>query len=477
MSITPHQLNLLTSPVVELYQALEVEILKQIARRMRVTGEATITEYQLKKLSQLHLLNRDIADTLSEMSGIATERIKSAIHEAGYRMNKDTDEYMRRAGKELLPTPPIEPLMESYVKQTFREINNFVNQTLIDTHFGQGTVSKMYEQMVTESVAKVASGLMTLEQATEDTVLKWAEKGVPSTFIDKGGHTWSMERYVRTVLKSTNSRIYNELRTSRMSEYGVYTVLVSSKPKARPACAHCQGKVIDIRPIGEADSEYPSAYEFGYGEPGGHRGINCGHSWFPFIPGVNVNNQVQYDPKKAIEAERIEQERKELARRIVKTKKLLTVTKELKSEGANHYSEELRRLQGRMAEFVKKHNLKRDYRLEKVYTPKETLMKDYAKHDIIGLRTVDGLEIKDVSRHYFDRVFERKIDVTQVKDALLRPIETSQIKVDKDGKSSKRYYGADTTVVVNPDTGKVITVHKTRKNIRKRNGAYNDETN
>lgn len=211
MSITPHQLNLLTSPVVDLYQSLEVEILKQIARRMRVTGEATITEYQLKKLSQLHLLNRDVADTLSEMTGVASEQIRSAIHQAGYRMHADTDEYMRKAGKELLPTPPIEPLMESYVKQTFREVNNFVNQTLIDTHLGRGTVSKMYEQMITESVAKVASGLMTLEKATEDTIIKWAEKGVPSTFIDKGGHTWSMERYVRTVLKSTNARIHTVL--------------------------------------------------------------------------------------------------------------------------------------------------------------------------------------------------------------------------------------------------------------------------
>lgn len=268
--ITPHQLNLLTDPVAELYEALEIEILKQVARRLKVKGEADITEYQLRKLNQLHLLNRDVEKLLATMSGVASDEIKSAIHEAGYSIIDDTDEYMKLSGKELLPRPSIEPLMESYVNQTFREVNNFVNQTLITTNYGEGKVTDMYRRIIEETTAKYSSGLMTLEQAVEDSVKQWAAKGVPSTFVDKGGHTWSMERYTRTVLKSTNARIYNDLRTSRMAEYGVYTVLVGTKPKARPICALCQGKVLDTRPV--SLSGYPSAYEYGYGTPGGHRG-------------------------------------------------------------------------------------------------------------------------------------------------------------------------------------------------------------
>ncbi len=268
--ITPHQLNLLTDPVAELYEALEIEILKQVARRLRVRGEADITEYQLRKLDQLHLLNRDVEKLLETMSGVASDEIRDAIHQAGYKMVDDTDGYMKMAGNELLPRPSIEPLMESYVNQTFREINNFVNQTLITTNYGEGAVTDMYRRIVEESTAKVATGSLTIEQAVKDTVLQWSDKGVPSMFVDKGGHTWSMERYVRTVLRSTNARIYNDLRTARMAEYGVYTVLVGTKPKARPVCALCQGKVLDIRPVSE--SGYPSVYEFGYGTPGGHRG-------------------------------------------------------------------------------------------------------------------------------------------------------------------------------------------------------------
>ena len=132
--ITPHQLNLLTEPVIELYEALEMEILQQVAKRLKVKGEADITEYQLRKLNQLRLLNRDVERLLSSMSGVASEEIRENIKEAGYLVVDDTDEYMKMAGKTVLPRPNLEPLMESYINQTFRELNNFVNQTLITTN-------------------------------------------------------------------------------------------------------------------------------------------------------------------------------------------------------------------------------------------------------------------------------------------------------------------------------------------------------
>lgn len=379
--ITPHQLNLLTDPVNELYEALEIEIIKQVARRLKVSGEADITEYQLKKLNQLHLLNRDVEELLSIMSGVASDEIRRNIHEAGYRMTEDTDEYMKRAGLEVKPLPSLNNLMESYVNQTFREINNFVNQTLITTVYGEGTVARDYQKMIEATTAKYSSGLLTLDQAVEQSVKEWASAGVKSTFVDKGGHTWSLERYTKTVLKSTNSRIYNELRTSRMAEYGIHTALVSSKSKARPACAVCQGKVVDMRPV--SLSGYPSIYEYGYGRPEGVRGINCGHDLYPYIEGVTTNNQPQYRADEAIKNEKVEQQRKELARRIVKTKKMLMVTTELQTEGQDYYSKLLRKQQAQMRLFIEKNksevtfNLRRMYQYEKVYTPLETLLEEF----------------------------------------------------------------------------------------------------
>lgn len=364
----------MTTPVVEIYQALENEILMQIVRRLKTSGEVDITQWHVEKLDQLRLLNTDVAEYLAEATGLAKVEIQQAIESNGYQVVKDTDKYMEMSGKKVPAEMVIHPVMEAYINQTFRELDNYVNQTLITTNFGTGTATRVYQNIIEETTAKFSSGLMTFDQAIEDTILQWVDKGIPSTFIDKGGHTWSIDRYVDTVLRSTNSRVYNELRTSRMSEYGVYTVLVSSKPNSREACSHIQGMVVDIREPHLADGEYPNIYDYGYGTPAGHRGISCQHLWYPFIPGVNTNNQPQYDAQEAQLAEEVEQGRRTIARRIRKTKQKVMITGELDSDSHERYKRLLRRQQADMRAYVADNNLTRNYRHEKVYTPVETLI-------------------------------------------------------------------------------------------------------
>ena len=366
----------MTSPVVEIYQELENEILVQVARRIKSHGVEDLTEWHVDKLSQLKLLNKDIEQYLSKATGVAQHEIRGAIETNGYKVVEDTDEYMKMAGKKPIVSESIDPVMESYINQTFLEIDNYVNQTLITTNFGTGTVTQMYQDIINKTVAKKSSGLMTLDEAIEDTIMQWVDKRVPSSFIDRGGHTWNIDRYVETVLKSTNARVYNDLRTSRMNGYGVHTVLVSSKPNSREACSHIQGQVVDTREPHLADGEYPNIYDYGYGTPAGHRGINCSHLWFPFIPGVNTNNQPQYDAQEAQEAEAIEQKRKSIARRIKNTKRKIMVAEVLESNSTGRYKKLLRRQQAEMRDYISETDLRRNYRLEKVYTPVDTLLKE-----------------------------------------------------------------------------------------------------
>lgn len=375
--ITPRQLNLFASPVAEMYQALELEIVTQVAKRLKVKGEVDITDWQLQKMKDLNLLNRDLSNYLSGFSDIAKEEIDNYVKVAGYDLIEDTDEFFKANGYvQAGPSNITDRVLESYSNQMFRELDNHVNQTLLTTNYGTGPVTAKYQQLIGEVQAKYSTGLITLDKAVERTVLDWTREGVKSTFIDKGGHTWSLERYVDTVLKSTNARIYNDIRTSRMSDYNCSTVRVSQKAQARPECAHIQGRVVDITRE-RLNPEYPNIYEYGFGTPGGHRGVNCGHWWVPFIPGVNTEREPMFPPGKAIENAKVEAGRKLWARRIRKTKKMVAVTEALDSEGQEYYKEQLRRQQARMREYVKEHNLTRIYRFEKVYTPIETLLKEY----------------------------------------------------------------------------------------------------
>ncbi|MBC6163303.1 capsid protein [Listeria booriae] len=379
MSITPHQLDLYTSQVVDMYRALEIDIFKQIARRLKVSGNVTLLEWQIETLAQLNMINNNTIKELSIVSSRSSEEIKRIVSDAGYSAIKDVDSHLKKVFDPKPLPSDLDVILSAYVGQVFLELDNLVNQTLITTNYGTGLVAQMYQRIINETTAKVISGVKTLDKALEETILRWANKGIDSGFVDKGGHTWSLERYVDTVIRSTVNNTYNELSTSRMGEYDVYTVLMTSIYDAAPRCAGCQGLVLDMRPFGKNESGYPSIYEFGYGKPGGTLGINCRHRIIPFVPGVNTNNQPIYDTEDMDERYKYRQMQRTLERRIRATKKNIIITQELGSDKLDHFKRLLSSQQAQMRDLLNESNashLRRNYKREKVVTPKEILTKN-----------------------------------------------------------------------------------------------------
>lgn len=372
----PDHLNSFSSELINRYEAIELELLKQLTKRLKVKGAEGINEWYIERMNQSRLLNSKFYKKLEQNSGISSDLISKAIEETAKSSQSDIDSYLKQAMPVSNEMNNLDQIMQAYQKQVFVNLDNYVNQTLVNTMFGEGPIAKMYENVLNDVMANFGAGNITLQQAVEKSIISWADKGIPSTFIDKGGNTWSLERYVDTVMRSTLNRLYNEVRTSRMEEYGITTVKMSVLIDAAPRCAHCQGRVLDMRPINSNDSEYPSIYEFGYGLAGGTLGINCRHSIYPFISGVNVDREPNVNPEEAIRKSRVREKQREIERRIRKTKKNIIVSNELKSPSLEKYQALLRKQQSDMRELLKDADwLRRNYGREKVITPKDTLMK------------------------------------------------------------------------------------------------------
>ena len=381
--ITPHQLDLYSGNMSELYQSLEGEIIRIIIDRLK-GGHKDIAYWQAEKLADLHLFNRDVTRMLAEVTNVAEPEILRMFEDTGRTVISDIDKAM--------PYPTIavpnnlDNVMRAYHNQAWGEINNYVNQTLVTTQYGAGTAQRAYVDVLNKTSAAFNTGLYTMEQSVERAVMDLAQKGIKSTFVDKGGNHWSLEGYTRTVLKSTLGNTYDELRKDRMSEYGVHTVVVTSMVGSASRCVKIQGNVVDLRETSELppDSEYKSIYDSiwqaDYGEAGGHRGVNCRHLHVPFIPGVNTNNQPEIDPKLNEEIANARDTQRRIEREIVKYKKNLMVAKELGSENASHWNMMVRRRQGAMREHLDSNPdyLRRNYGREAVYTPLKTLLGDFS---------------------------------------------------------------------------------------------------
>jgi len=67
----------------------------------------------------------------------------------------------------------------------------------------------------------------------------------------------------------------------------------------------------------------------------------------------------------------------------------------------------------------------------------------------------------NASKHAQQRTAERNISQTDINDALKDPLKVTEVKYDAQGRPSIEYIGKNVTVVVNPETGKIITVHGT----------------
>lgn len=380
--VTPHQLDLWSSNFSQLYNALEGEIIRQLIKRLS-NGKTDILEWQAQALKDLHLFNRDCAEYLAKVTGIAEDEVYRMFEEAGVGTIESVDTAVPNATAPL-PTN-LDNVTRAYADQAWHDIDNLVNQTLVSTNYGYGATTKLYQQTLTRTQQLFNAGFLTFDQALERAIQEMAQKGVKSTFIDKGGHTWSMERYVRTVLKSTLGNTYNQLRTERLGEYGQYLVRVSQHVGAREACSRIQGHVVDMRPIDQipVGSKYRSIYDpywqAEYGTAGGHRGVNCGHYHFIFIEGVNTNTSEPIDPELNAKVRQLTDRQRRLERQVVKLKKNQMVSEALgNQDGADAWGKKVRANQKALRDLVASNDyLSRNYKREKVYTPLNTLLKDF----------------------------------------------------------------------------------------------------
>ena len=361
--VTPYQLEEYAQPAIDIYIALENRLFELIAQRLLAPRDAAkdyVLQWQIEKARELNILNRETIEALAEATGLTVEAITESFMQAGSGIIDTIDEQLKRVSKNRPPKPSnINLIVAAYVNQTFRELDNFVNQTLITTNFGAGTVGRMYTQILNETTAQVLAGNATINKALAETVTKYRQAGLKSGFVDRGGHNWSVEGYVKLVLRTTTNRAYNELRLSRMDDFGVEFVRVSTQRDARPYCSRCQGTVLSVKEV-SSDPRYKTIYDFGYGLPEGLRGINCRHILYPFDPEINVNNENPPPPEEAVERFEMTQKQRYYERQIRRAKESLQLAEVIGEEDViNKYKKQIRDRQAKLRDFIEKEDLPR----------------------------------------------------------------------------------------------------------------------
>lgn len=368
--ITPYQLNEYTALLADIYSALEQDVFVRMAELLKAKdedGKEQVLQWQAEKLNQLRLLNAETINMLAEVTNIAVPEIRQTFARVGYDTIETIDEQIARLGVNRTSQPSeIDSLLQAFVDQTMKNIDNFVNLRLIDTVQAPGTVVNTFKRIIEETTAKVIVGNTTINAAVTATVIKYRNLGLPSGFVDKGGRRWDIQNYVDTAVRSTVNNAYNEIRTSRMDEYGLHLVVVDWYRGARPACAPIQGGVCSLRQSGDLEG-YPSIYDFGYGRPDGIRGVNCRHSLIPFAKGISTNNFNPPDVTEANEYYKKQQKQRALEREVRKAKRDLQLAETIGDPlEVKKRKEAVRNRQTLVREYAQGNELPRRYDKERI---------------------------------------------------------------------------------------------------------------
>ena len=314
----------LSDPIEALYEALERDLIINIARRFKVVpkGMQTGTDaWRLYMLEQLGGLTRQNLRRIAALTGDAasgtTRALMQAIGAALDMAEPGLQALTNKAGYVPARSVTAQRVMERLSAQALDRLN-LVNTTMLNTSLDafrdavgdvadavQKYESKLADaqQALNTAAGQTVMGTESRKTAVWDAVRRMASNGLTG-FYDRAGRRWSAQAYVQMDVRTTAANAAREAVMQRNADYGNNLIMVSSHPGARPLCAPYQGKVYStdgtsgtVEDLNGRKVQYTPLSATSYGEPGGLFGINCGHMPSPFIPGISLNRASEYDPE------------------------------------------------------------------------------------------------------------------------------------------------------------------------------------
>ncbi|QEL88475.1 phage minor capsid protein [Bacillus mycoides] len=374
MALPPEKSQQLSLFVVDIYNAIEEELLLNMARLLKRDMDLLLTaengdQYQhwrMVQLNKLGTLDKQQLETIANHSGKTVKEVRTMLQNAGSAAVGSHEEIYSQAVKLglLEVAPPMAQsaaligILNAYVNQALSTLN-LVNTTMLS--FAQ----QMYRDVLNQVVGKLITGTITQQQAVRQAVAGWSSKGIPA-FIDKSGRKWSTEAYVNMVCRSTSNNVANEMQDERMKEYDVDLVETSSHMGARPKCAPYQGRIFSMS---GKSKKYPAWDTTSYGDPAGILGVNCRHIKYPYIEGMSTQRNKSQDFAENDRVYQESQQQRSLERQIKKAKKEVMLLEELSDkEGVRLAKQKVAQRQANMRDFITSTGRRRRPEREKIYT-------------------------------------------------------------------------------------------------------------
>ena len=264
-----------------IFYDLENQLMEDIVRRIKKTGEITSTaDYQIIQLKALGLSNDEITEQIKKALNASDEYVDELYREAmknEWYDAKDLYAGMGQAYVKFEDNAFIQNLIGGAFMQTSGEMVNMTGTMGFVVGGKSVELSKFYRDTMDNAISLIMGGGFDYNTVLKKAIKQMTNSGIRWINYESGWHnriTVAARRSVMTGL-SQMTRGITEDTAKRLN---TDTFEVSAHAGARPDHADWQGKVYTKKQL----------YEIcGLGTVTGLLGANCYHTYYPFIKGIS----------------------------------------------------------------------------------------------------------------------------------------------------------------------------------------------
>lgn len=264
-----------------IFYDLENQLMEDIVRRIKKTGEITSTaDYQIMQLKALGLSNDEITEQIKKALNASDEYVDELYREAmknEWSDAKDLYAGMGQAYVKFEDNAFIQNLIGGAFMQTSGEMVNMTGTMGFVVGGNAVELSKFYQDTMDNAISLIMGGGFDYNTVLKKAIKQMTNSGIRWINYESGWHnriTVAARRSVMTGL-SQMTRGITEDTAKRLN---TDTFEVSAHAGARPDHADWQGKVFTKKQL----------YEIcGLGTVTGLLGANCYHTYYPYIKGIS----------------------------------------------------------------------------------------------------------------------------------------------------------------------------------------------
>ncbi len=282
--LTPDYLENVPAALMRLWQQVEDDILRDVARRIGQMGEVTATaDWQLWRREQVRLVNREVLKILAKYSGRSEAELRRIFQEAAAKALEEDDRLYTSAGLDP-PDPNEDTALLNLLNAGYEETSGTWQNLTATT---AATVSQQFTAAADRAWLQVASGAFDYQTAIRRAVNGLAAHMAGVTYPT--GHQDTLEVAVRRAVLTGVNQTAGKLQIARMEEMNWAFVETSAHAGARPEHAKWQGRQFHRGGAVTYNGRHYPDFEkaTGYGTGAGLCGWNCRHSFFAFDPDLS----------------------------------------------------------------------------------------------------------------------------------------------------------------------------------------------